>query len=68
METGRSDTSPQLAEGITACRWAPFDEAERLVSYANAREVLRRAHAMVQGGAAGGASVTVVVSDDAGAA
>jgi 8-oxo-dGTP pyrophosphatase MutT (NUDIX family) len=47
METVASSTSPQLAEGITACRWTPFDEAEALVSYGNAREVLRRAHGMV---------------------
>lgn len=47
METERSETSPQLAEGITACRWAPYEEAVRLVSYANAREVLKRAHAML---------------------
>jgi 8-oxo-dGTP pyrophosphatase MutT (NUDIX family) len=47
METERSETSPQVAEGITACRWAPFEEAVRLVSYANAREVLKRAHVMV---------------------
>ena len=49
MQTERPDTSPQVAEGITACRWAPFEEAVRLVSYANAREVLKRAHAMVHG-------------------
>lgn len=51
METDCAETSPQVAEGITACRWAPFDEAVRLVSYANAREVLKRAHAMVGAGA-----------------
>lgn len=49
MRTEREDTTPQRDEGITACRWARFDEAARLVSYANAREVLLRAHAMVQG-------------------
>lgn len=47
IETTSSDTSPQRAEGITACRWTPFDEAETLISYANAREVLRRAQEMV---------------------
>ena len=52
METARPETSPQRAEGITACRWAPFEEAVRAVSYANAREVLRRAQAMVSSGAA----------------
>lgn len=47
METSDSSTSPQLAEGITACRWIRFDEAELLISYANARVVLRRAREMV---------------------
>jgi 8-oxo-dGTP pyrophosphatase MutT (NUDIX family) len=45
METVDGTTTPQLSEGITACQWARFDEAETLISYANAREVLRRAHA-----------------------
>jgi 8-oxo-dGTP pyrophosphatase MutT (NUDIX family) len=49
MRTDHERTTPQRAEGITACRWARFDEASQLVSYANAREVLLRAHAMVQG-------------------
>lgn len=47
MRTECAATCPQLDEGITACRWAPFDEAVALVSYANARLVLERAHAMV---------------------
>lgn len=47
METAESSASPQRAEGITACRWAGFDEAESLVSYVNAREVLRRANDMI---------------------
>jgi len=50
MHTDSALTTPQRAEGITACRWAPFDEASRLVSYANARDVLQRAQAMVQTG------------------
>ncbi|MCC6245439.1 MAG: NUDIX hydrolase [Gemmatimonadaceae bacterium] len=50
MHSTSSNTKPQRAEGITACRWAPYDEAAKLVSYANARDVLRRAHAMVQRG------------------
>ncbi|MEQ1691879.1 MAG: NUDIX hydrolase [Gemmatimonas sp.] len=49
MHTDIADTKPQRAEGITACRWATFEDATRLVSYANARDVLLRAHAMVQG-------------------
>lgn len=47
MHTESSRTIPQREEGITACRWARFDEAFRLVSYANARDVLSRANAMV---------------------
>ena len=47
MESLEATTSPQRNEGITACRWIGFEEAETLVSYANAREVLRRAQEMV---------------------
>ena len=47
IETAESTTLPQRAEGITACRWVPFEDAESLISYANAREVLRRAQEMV---------------------
>jgi 8-oxo-dGTP pyrophosphatase MutT (NUDIX family) len=47
METDQAETSPQRTEGITACRWEPYAEAERLISYANARDVLRRAHELV---------------------
>ena len=49
METEQAETSPQRAEGITACRWAPYDEAREVISYANAREVLRRANDMIVG-------------------
>ncbi len=48
MHTSSPRTKPQRAEGITACRWATFDEAAKLVSYANARDVLTRANAMVR--------------------
>ena len=41
METSCEQTSPQADEGITACRWEPFDRAAELISYANARDVLR---------------------------
>jgi 8-oxo-dGTP pyrophosphatase MutT (NUDIX family) len=47
MESADGEPSPQHDEGITACRWLPYDEAARLVSYENARRVLERAHAMV---------------------
>jgi 8-oxo-dGTP pyrophosphatase MutT (NUDIX family) len=49
MRTEVESTTPQRAEGITACKWARFDEATQLVSYANARDVLLRANAMVHG-------------------
>jgi 8-oxo-dGTP pyrophosphatase MutT (NUDIX family) len=52
LEPGASpETSPQRAEGITACVWVSYDEAARRVSYANARAVLDRAHAIVVGSA-----------------
>ena len=47
MITDLADTSPQRSEGITACRWEPYDDAAQLVSYANARDVLRRANEIV---------------------
>lgn len=47
MRTESMATCPQRDEGITACRWAPFEEAVALVSYANARAVLEQAQAMV---------------------
>lgn len=49
METAQAETSPQRAEGITACQWVPFVDAASAVSYANARVVLRRAHEMITG-------------------
>jgi 8-oxo-dGTP pyrophosphatase MutT (NUDIX family) len=52
MRTHHQRTSPQRAEGITACRWARFEEATALISYANARAVLVRAHEMVKTGRA----------------
>lgn len=47
MQCESERTSPQRAEGITACCWAPIDEAIAMISYANARDVLRRANEMV---------------------
>jgi 8-oxo-dGTP pyrophosphatase MutT (NUDIX family) len=43
METSTASTRPQREEGITACRWATFDEARALISYENARRMLDRA-------------------------
>ena len=47
MESATEETSPQFAEGITACRWETFDRAHELIPYANAREVLRLARERV---------------------
>lgn len=47
IETPDQRTSPLRAEGITACRWASFEQAERLVAYDNARAVLRQARAIL---------------------
>ena len=60
MHTDHAHTKPQRAEGITACRWARFDEAAQLVSYANARDVLTRANAMVRGYGSATSSTDVV--------
>lgn len=49
METSSAATAPQAAEGITECRWASYDDAAKLISYGNAREVLRRAQVMLKG-------------------
>lgn len=43
LESPAGDPVPQLDEGITECRWYPFEEAVRRLDYANAREVLQRA-------------------------
>jgi 8-oxo-dGTP pyrophosphatase MutT (NUDIX family) len=48
METRASRTTPQSAEGITACRWVRYDDAMRLLSYPNARKVLEHARALVR--------------------
>jgi 8-oxo-dGTP pyrophosphatase MutT (NUDIX family) len=50
MESADSNTKPQRAEGITACRWARYDDAATLLSYENARAVLAHAHALVVNG------------------
>ncbi len=54
IETDLEATSPQREEGITACRWETFEEASALISYDNARAVLRRAAEMMQAGQSGG--------------
>ena len=47
MKTDSELTSPQRAEGITACRWMPITLALETISYAIARSVLQRANEMV---------------------
>ena len=49
METAQSRTSPQRMEGITACRWSSYGDADLMLSYRNARDVLRRAYSMIVG-------------------
>jgi 8-oxo-dGTP pyrophosphatase MutT (NUDIX family) len=48
FESPGGEAAPQAEEGISACRWLPFEEALRALSYANAREVLRVAGAEVE--------------------
>ncbi|HEX2092083.1 MAG TPA: NUDIX hydrolase [Longimicrobiaceae bacterium] len=43
IEAPTGDTSPQEDEGITECVWLPLAEAIEVISYDNAREVLRAA-------------------------
>src|SRR5687768_5891613 len=47
MDSTSDRTSPQKAEGITECQWVTFEDAARMISYANAREVLKRAQERV---------------------
>ena len=47
FESRAGEPVPQTDEGITACVWQTLDEAVQTISYANAREVLRRAAARV---------------------
>jgi 8-oxo-dGTP pyrophosphatase MutT (NUDIX family) len=65
IESPGGETVPQRDEGITACRWVTLEDGLSLVSYANAREVLRRAAQLMDAGAAstGGAS-SVGAGDD----
>ena len=62
METGQATTSPQQAEGITACQWVGYDAAQVAISYANARLVLHRAQEMILGGASRGVRVSAMTA------
>jgi 8-oxo-dGTP pyrophosphatase MutT (NUDIX family) len=48
IESPHGETRPQQDEGITACRWLPLSEAMEVISYDNAREVLRQAAQRLQ--------------------
>ena len=48
FESPGGDASPQVDEGITACQWRPLSEALEILSYDNARGVLKRAGEMVR--------------------
>ena len=43
MTSSKGDTTPQVTEGITECRWLPVDEAIAMVEYENARQIVERA-------------------------
>ena len=49
IETPTQRTTPLRSEGITACRWASFEQAESLIAYDNARAVLRQAQTLLNG-------------------
>jgi 8-oxo-dGTP pyrophosphatase MutT (NUDIX family) len=48
FESLGGEACPQVEEGITACQWRPLNEALELLSYDNARGVLKRAGEMVR--------------------
>jgi 8-oxo-dGTP pyrophosphatase MutT (NUDIX family) len=48
FESPNGEPCPQLDEGITDCQWRNLDEALDLLSYDNARGVLKRAGEMVR--------------------
>ena len=43
MASSEGDTTPEVSEGITECRWLPVEDAIAKVAYDNAREVMVRA-------------------------
>jgi 8-oxo-dGTP pyrophosphatase MutT (NUDIX family) len=48
FESPDGEACPQVAEGITACRWLSLEDALSDLSYDNARGVLKRAGEMVR--------------------
>jgi 8-oxo-dGTP pyrophosphatase MutT (NUDIX family) len=55
FESPEGEVCPQVDEGITACQWRPLNEALEVLSYDNARGVLKRAGEMVRTLVAAGA-------------
>jgi 8-oxo-dGTP pyrophosphatase MutT (NUDIX family) len=49
IEAPEGDPTPRLTEGITECRWASGADALEIVSYDNAREVVREALTRLRG-------------------
>lgn len=48
FESPEGDAVPQVEEGITATRWEPLEQALEVLSYDNARGVLRRGAEMAR--------------------
>jgi 8-oxo-dGTP pyrophosphatase MutT (NUDIX family) len=48
FESPEGEVCPQVDEGITACQWRPLNEALEILSYDNARGVLKRAGEMAR--------------------
>ena len=48
FESAEGEPCPQVDEGITACQWRTLEEALDVLSYDNARGVLKRAGEMVR--------------------
>lgn len=49
MRSRQSETRPEVSEGITECRWLPVEEALRTIAYDNARAILLRGVAQLEG-------------------
>lgn len=49
MVSFSGECSPEVGEGISACRWLPPEDALATVSYANARRVVQRALGRIPG-------------------
>jgi 8-oxo-dGTP pyrophosphatase MutT (NUDIX family) len=62
LSTADVRTKPQRKEGITACRWVSLDQGARLLSHANARDVLRAARTTIDGAPVAAAPPAVAVA------